>query len=178
MLVGWARRPGGEEREPGSMAAVPRAYNPRPMTIGARAGAIGFGPATCVRGRFRPGGSKSLAQRALLMAAAAEGTSEIDGLAEGEGEDVRAALALVEAAGGTPGGDAGRARGGGGIGHAGAPRDRVARARERPGLALDDRGQRLAALQEERASLRGAARSRGRTPAPEPSGHLAGRARG
>jgi 3-phosphoshikimate 1-carboxyvinyltransferase len=67
------------------------------MAAGARAGAVGFGPASRVCGTFRPGGSKSLAQRALLLAALAEGTSEIDGLADDE--DVRAALDLLEAAG-------------------------------------------------------------------------------
>ena len=56
---------------------------------------LGFAPESCVRGAFRPAGSKSLAQRALLAAAVARGTTQLAGL--GEGEDVRAALELVTA---------------------------------------------------------------------------------
>lgn len=59
---------------------------------------LGFGPTSCVRGRFRPSGSKSLAQRALLAAALADGETELEGLSDAE--DVRAALGLVEALGG------------------------------------------------------------------------------
>ena len=67
------------------------------MTTRARVDAIGLGPESCVRGRFRPDGSKSLAQRALLAAAVAQGASEIDGLSEAE--DVRSALGVLGALG-------------------------------------------------------------------------------
>jgi 3-phosphoshikimate 1-carboxyvinyltransferase len=67
------------------------------MSAGARAEAIGLAPDSCVRGTFRPGGSKSLAQRALCLAAVAHGECEIGGL--GEAEDVRATLDLLEALG-------------------------------------------------------------------------------
>jgi len=79
------------------MAGARRAYNPRTMTAGARTEAIGFGPDSCVRGRFQPSGSKSLAQRALLAAAVAHGECEIDGLSEAE--DVRCALRALQALG-------------------------------------------------------------------------------
>jgi 3-phosphoshikimate 1-carboxyvinyltransferase len=67
------------------------------MWGGVRREASGFGPASRVRGRFRPAGSKSLAQRALLAAALARGETELAGLSDAE--DVRTALALVEALG-------------------------------------------------------------------------------
>ncbi len=59
--------------------------------------ALGLASASIVRGALRPPGSKSLAQRALLAAAVARGTTELEGLPDGE--DARACLALIEAAG-------------------------------------------------------------------------------
>ncbi len=59
--------------------------------------ALGFAGGSCLRGVFRPAGSKSLGQRALLSAAVATGRSELVGLSPAE--DVTACLALVEAAG-------------------------------------------------------------------------------
>lgn len=50
-----------------------------------------------VGGVFRPRGSKSLAQRAVLVASVARGTTEIDGLSTAD--DVRAALALTDGLG-------------------------------------------------------------------------------
>lgn len=79
------------------MAGVRGAYNPPSMMAGARAEPVGLAPDSCVRGRFRPGGSKSLAQRALLVSAVARGTSAIEGLSAAA--DVRAALGLLEALG-------------------------------------------------------------------------------
>jgi 3-phosphoshikimate 1-carboxyvinyltransferase len=79
------------------MAGARRAYNRRTMSAGARTGAIGFGPDSCVRGRFRPDGSKSLVQRALLAAAFARGETEIDGISEAG--DVRSALDVLRALG-------------------------------------------------------------------------------
>jgi 3-phosphoshikimate 1-carboxyvinyltransferase len=75
------------------MAGAREAYNPRTMP----AAAIGLGPDSCVHGRFRPGGSKSLAQRALLLAAVARGESEIEGLSGAD--DVRSALGALQALG-------------------------------------------------------------------------------
>src|SRR5262245_54957252 len=63
----------------------------------ARAEILGFTPDSRVRGSFRPAGSKSLAQRALLAAAVARGTTSLAGLPAGE--DVDAARALVAALG-------------------------------------------------------------------------------
>ncbi len=77
------------------MAGARGAYNPRPMTTGLQA--LGLAPGSRVHGVFRPGGSKSLAQRALLFAAVARGTTVIEHLPAGE--DVRAARALVTALG-------------------------------------------------------------------------------
>ncbi len=55
----------------------------------------GLRPAGPLRGALRAPGSKSIAQRALVCAAIAEGTTRLAGLPDGE--DVRAALALVAA---------------------------------------------------------------------------------
>src|SRR5262245_35028825 len=78
-----------------------REYGRPPPSLQSRAmsaaALLGFGPDSCVRGSFRPGGSKSLAQRALLAAAVAEGGSVIEGLPDGE--DVRAALDVLAALG-------------------------------------------------------------------------------
>jgi len=76
------------------MAGAREAYNRAPMSA-AHAELLGLAPESCVRGAFRPAGSKSLAQRALLAAAVARGTTQLAGL--GEGEDVDAAVALVAA---------------------------------------------------------------------------------
>jgi 3-phosphoshikimate 1-carboxyvinyltransferase len=57
----------------------------------------GFSPASRVAGSLRPPGSKSEAQRALLAAALARGTTTLHGLSEGA--DVESALALVELCG-------------------------------------------------------------------------------
>jgi 3-phosphoshikimate 1-carboxyvinyltransferase len=59
--------------------------------------ARGLAPRSVVRGTFRPPGSKALAQRALLCAALCEAETALEGLSDAD--DVRAALALVEAAG-------------------------------------------------------------------------------
>lgn len=85
----------GTGNESGSMAAARGAYNPRPMT--SSADPLGLTPGSCVRGRCVPPGSKSLAQRALLAAALARGRTTLEGLSEGD--DVRAALALLPALG-------------------------------------------------------------------------------
>ena len=81
------------------MAGVSAAYNPRP----ARAGhaPLGFGPESRVHGVLRPSGSKSLAQRALLCAAVARGTTTLEGLGAGpaQSDDVHAAHALLARAG-------------------------------------------------------------------------------
>lgn len=63
--------------------------------------ALGLAPASRVQGEFRPPASKSLVQRALLFASVAHGASTLAGLGEGpmEGDDVRAARALVAALG-------------------------------------------------------------------------------
>jgi 5-enolpyruvylshikimate-3-phosphate synthase len=77
------------------MASVPHAYN-RAMGVekgSAEHAPLGLVPGAVVDGRFRPGGSKSLAQRALLAAALAHGTTRIEGLPDAE--DVRAALGLL-----------------------------------------------------------------------------------
>jgi 3-phosphoshikimate 1-carboxyvinyltransferase len=58
---------------------------------------LGLRPGAPVRGRFRPPGSKSLAQRAIVIAALAEGSTRILGLSQAE--DVDAALALAAACG-------------------------------------------------------------------------------
>ncbi len=60
---------------------------------------LGLAPASCVQGEFRPAVSKSLAQRALLCASFAHGTSTLAGLGEGpaEGDDVRAARGVLAA---------------------------------------------------------------------------------
>lgn len=58
---------------------------------------IGLAPGSRVQGVFRPGGSKSMAQRALFCAAVARGATEIEGLPDGD--DVRAARALLAALG-------------------------------------------------------------------------------
>lgn len=79
------------------MAAPQGAYNPPRMTSLARAEALGLDPSSCVAGTFHPGGSKSLAQRALLLAAVARGCTRIEGLSAAD--DVRAALALLRAIG-------------------------------------------------------------------------------
>jgi 3-phosphoshikimate 1-carboxyvinyltransferase len=67
------------------------------MTGAAAPLALGLGPGSCVRGSFRPGGSKSLVQRALLLAAVAEGTSAIEGVSDAG--DVQAALGALGALG-------------------------------------------------------------------------------
>ncbi len=85
---------------------VPRAgYNPRPLagslhdveTNSGRALARGFAPLGVPRGELRAPGSKSLAQRALLVASLAQGETRIAGLPGGD--DVRAARELVRAVG-------------------------------------------------------------------------------
>ncbi|HVS10346.1 MAG TPA: hypothetical protein VMS76_10770 [Planctomycetota bacterium] len=58
---------------------------------------MGLRPGAAVRGSFRPPGSKSLAQRAIVIAALAEGSTRIAALSEAD--DVAAALALVAACG-------------------------------------------------------------------------------
>jgi 3-phosphoshikimate 1-carboxyvinyltransferase len=68
------------------MTTAPSSYNPR-MASGLRPGKI--------EGRVRVPGSKSIAQRAIVCAGLAEGSTEITGLPDGT--DVRAALALVGA---------------------------------------------------------------------------------
>jgi 3-phosphoshikimate 1-carboxyvinyltransferase len=65
----------------------------------AAAGAFGLRPGGAVVGRVRLPASKSIAQRAIVCAGLAQGTTEIAQLSEGAGSDVRAALALVAAAG-------------------------------------------------------------------------------
>ena len=77
------------------MAAASAPYNPPVGDV--RTESLGFTPDSCVRGTFRPGGSKSLAQRALLAAALAHGSTELENFPQGD--DVRAALALLEATG-------------------------------------------------------------------------------
>src|SRR5262245_20226774 len=67
------------------------------MTSTARGEVLGFEPGSRVAGSFRPDGSKSLAQRALLLAAVAHGRTSLERL--GLGEDVRAALSLLRALG-------------------------------------------------------------------------------
>lgn len=57
----------------------------------------GLAPRGCVRGEFRASGSKSIAQRALVLASLARGETRIAGLPSGE--DVRAALAVLRAVG-------------------------------------------------------------------------------
>jgi len=54
---------------------------------------LGLSPDSSVSGVFRPAGSKSLAQRALLFSALARGESEIEGLSDGD--DVGAALGVL-----------------------------------------------------------------------------------
>src|SRR5262245_19862608 len=77
------------------MAAAGGPYNPRMNDADGER--LGFGPESRVCGTFRPGGSKSLAQRALLAAALARGATELDNLPDAA--DARAALALLDAAG-------------------------------------------------------------------------------
>lgn len=62
-----------------------------------RSSALALGPGAPLVGEARVPGSKSLAIRALLAGSLAEGTTRITNLSQGE--DVRAALALVAAAG-------------------------------------------------------------------------------
>ncbi|MFM7298808.1 MAG: 3-phosphoshikimate 1-carboxyvinyltransferase, partial [Planctomycetota bacterium] len=57
----------------------------------------GLAPQGRVHGEFRASGSKSIAQRALVLASLAQGETRIAGLPPGE--DVRAALALLRAVG-------------------------------------------------------------------------------
>jgi 3-phosphoshikimate 1-carboxyvinyltransferase len=59
--------------------------------------ALGLGPGSRVSGRFTPGGSKSLAQRALLFAAVARGRTRLTGLSAGA--DVDAALEVLASLG-------------------------------------------------------------------------------
>ena len=75
------------------MSAPGGAYNRAPMATHSSEGTAGFRPGGVVRGVFRPGGSKSLAQRALLAAAAARGETRLGGLTRDD--DSAAALALV-----------------------------------------------------------------------------------
>lgn len=91
------------------MAVLREAYNSRPMTHApgrdtVEDGLLGFEPGGSVRGVFRPGGSKSLAQRALLAAAVARGTTRLAGLSADA--DTAAALALVTDLGATARGGA------------------------------------------------------------------------
>lgn len=58
---------------------------------------LGFAPGGAVRGAVRVPGSKSLAQRALVAAGLASGTTRVAGLSDSE--DVARALALVDACG-------------------------------------------------------------------------------
>jgi 3-phosphoshikimate 1-carboxyvinyltransferase len=60
---------------------------------------LGLDPSSRVGGVWRPSGSKSQAQRALVFGAFAQGTTRLEG--PSEGEDVRAARALVAALGAT-----------------------------------------------------------------------------
>jgi len=60
-------------------------------------GVRGLDPGRPLVGRLRPPGSKSLAQRALVCAALADGRTRVEGLSDGE--DVRAALAALRAVG-------------------------------------------------------------------------------
>lgn len=53
----------------------------------------GLRPSPPLLGTFRPQGSKSLAQRAVLVAALSEGRTQLDGIPEGA--DVESALALI-----------------------------------------------------------------------------------
>jgi 3-phosphoshikimate 1-carboxyvinyltransferase len=73
----------------------------RPAQASAPSGSAGLLPPEggrgAVSGVLRPRGSKSLAQRAVLLASVARGTTEIEGLSSAD--DVRAALALVEGLG-------------------------------------------------------------------------------
>lgn len=76
------------------MSAGRGAYNSRAMGAQASVGGpAGFEPGGVVRGVFRPGGSKSLAQRALLAAAVARGETRLGGLTADA--DCAAAVALV-----------------------------------------------------------------------------------
>lgn len=80
-------------------------YNPRPSAGGlhavetneTRVLARGFAPLGVPRGEVRAPGSKSLAQRVLLMASLAQGETRIAGLPLGD--DVRAAKEVVRAVG-------------------------------------------------------------------------------
>jgi len=78
-----------------SMAGARAAYNSRPMgrPDAATERILGLEPGGAVRGVFRPGSSKSLAQRCLLAAAVARGETHLQGLALDQ--DSAAALQLV-----------------------------------------------------------------------------------
>src|SRR5262249_38328717 len=84
-----------------SMTGLRSRYNPRMPTESSRAAAdaCGLRPGGAVVGRVRLPASKSIAQRAIVCAGLAQGTTEIAQLSAGAGTDVRAALALVAAAG-------------------------------------------------------------------------------
>ncbi len=77
------------------MAVLRSAYNGGPMRE--RASIDGLRPGPPLEGSLRPPGSKSIAQRALLAAAAARGTTRLAGLPGGE--DVGAAAELASALG-------------------------------------------------------------------------------
>jgi 3-phosphoshikimate 1-carboxyvinyltransferase len=81
------------------MTAASWADNARRYNAGmARpAGSLGLEAGAPLRGELRPPGSKSIAQRALLAAALARGTTRLQGLPQGD--DVRAALGLIAALG-------------------------------------------------------------------------------
>ena len=77
------------------MAAAREPYNRcvKPTPSAARIPARGLAPGSPIRGTFRPPGSKSLAQRALLCAALAEGETVLEGVPD-DG-DVQSAIELV-----------------------------------------------------------------------------------
>ncbi len=93
-----------EEKEPerASMAGPAAAYNPA-MAMGngnsTEHGPLGLAPDSRIEGELAPPGSKSEAQRALLVAALCDGPTVVTGLPDGD--DVRACLELVEACGTT-----------------------------------------------------------------------------
>ena len=72
------------------------------MTAPAARETDGFVPGGRVRGAIEVGPSKSAAQRVLALAALAEGTTRIVGLAAEVGQDVAAALELARALGARP----------------------------------------------------------------------------
>lgn len=79
------------------MAGLVQPYNAPRMAGTASSELLGLAPGSCVGGSFRPPASTSLAQRALLAGAAGHGITRLASLPETE--DVRAALAVLAAAG-------------------------------------------------------------------------------